>query len=159
MAGCTKGGASARSAGPGEQKYRTMPKITGADRVSRKLSQVSSEAAVRRVGQALFAGGEIIRAEAAHLITLGAVSGKFHVPSLPGEPPNNDTGVLKTNIETTQVEPLKVEVTSSAPYAAALEFGTSKMIARPYMSSAARAKKKEIVALVRSEIRKALNGR
>lgn len=107
---------------------------------------------IERVGQALFAGGEIIRAEAARSITEGSVSGKHHVPSLPGEPPNEDTGVLRINIETTQPAPLRVEVSSNAPYASHLEFGTSKMAPRPYMRPATRAKKKEVVKLVKEHV-------
>ena len=132
-----------------------MPRITGGDRVTLRLKTIGPEV-VRNVGTALFAGGEIIRAEAAHLITEGAVSGKNHVPSAPGDPPNEDTGVLRTNIETTQTAPLRVEVSSNAPYAVALEFGTSKMAERPYMRPATRAKRKEVVDLVRLAVNKAV---
>ena len=59
-------------------------------------------------------------------ITEGAVSGAGHIPSDPGEAPNNDTGVLANNIETLETGPLKVTVSSNAPYAAALEFGSSR---------------------------------
>lgn len=111
---------------------------------------------IRDVGAALFAGGEIIRAEAAHLITENAVSGKNHVPSLPGHPPNEDTGVLRVNIETTQVAPLRVEVSSNAPYAVPLETGTSKMAARPSMGPALRNKRKEVVALIGRAVSSAL---
>lgn len=104
--------------------------------------------AVARVGQALYWGAQQIQTEAQHLITEGSVSGKFHVPSLPGEPPNNDTGVLKSNIEAIQTAPLRAEVSSNAPYAAALEFGTSRMAARPYMGPAVRNKRKEITAKI-----------
>ena len=132
-----------------------MPRITGADGVMAKLSGKLGQQAINNVGQALFAGGELIRAEASHMITEGAVSGKGHIPSLPGQPPNEDTGVLRTHIETTQVGPLKVEVSSNAPYAAALEFGTSKMAERPYMRPATARKRKEVVALVRQAVRQA----
>lgn len=135
-----------------------MPRITGRERVEARLSGVAGEKTIRNVGVALFAGGEMIRAEAVHLITEGAVSGKFHVRSLPGEPPNRDTGVLDTHIETTQIAPLKVEVSSNAPYAAPLEFGTSKMAARPYMGPATRAKKKEVIDLVRKAVAAATKG-
>lgn len=134
-----------------------MPRITGADPVTVKLQTINDKT-VRKVGAALFAGGEVIRAQAAHLITEGAVSGKGHIPSLPGEPPNEDTGVLRTNIETTQIAPLQVEVSSNAPYAVALEFGTSKMAARPYMGPATRAKKREVIDLVRGAVNDALKG-
>jgi HK97 gp10 family phage protein len=132
-----------------------MPKITGADRVVFKLQSIGPKT-VREVGSALFAGGELIRAEAAHLITEGAVSGKNHVPSLPGEPPNEDTGVLRTNIETTQPAPLRVEVSSNARYAVPLEVGTAKMAARPYMGPASRNKRKEVVALVEQAVSRSL---
>ena len=125
-----------------------MPRITGADRVSKRLSGAAGERVVREVGQALFAGGELIRAEAHRSISEGAVSGKHHVPSLPGEPPNRDTGVLQAHIETTQPAPLRVEVSSNAPYAVPLEAGSSKILPRPYMAPATRRKKKEVVALV-----------
>jgi hypothetical protein len=62
-----------------------VPRITGRQGVEVKLNNLAGEEAVRRVGQALYAGGEDIRAEAAHMITEGAVSGRNHVPSLPGE--------------------------------------------------------------------------
>lgn len=132
-----------------------MAKITGRERVVARLNGAIGEKAIRFVGQALYAGGDMIRAEAVHLITAGSVSGKNHVPSAPGEPPNRDTGVLDTHIETTQVAPLKVEVSSNAPYAVALEAGTSKMAARPYMGPAVRAKRKEVIALVRQAVTQA----
>jgi HK97 gp10 family phage protein len=117
-----------------------------------RLNRLAGAEAIERVGQALYAGGEMIRAEASHMITEGAVSGKHHVPSLPGQPPKEDTGVLRTHIETTQVGPLKVEVSSNAPYASALEFGTSKMLPRPYMSPATQRKRAEIIDLVRKSV-------
>jgi len=78
------------------------------------------------VERALFHGGELIQTEAQLSITRGAVSGKNHVPSKPGEPPKNDTGVLAGNIETTRAGKLLVRVTSKAPYSAALEEGSSR---------------------------------
>lgn len=121
-----------------------------------RLRKLGGEQMVRDVGRALFAAGEMIQVEAQLLITAGSVSGKNHVPSRPGEPPNNDTGVLANNIETNQVAPLVVEVSSNAPYAAALEFGSSKMAARPYMAPARDAKKREVVALITKAVDRAV---
>lgn len=135
-----------------------MPKITGRERVSQRLSGMHGERMVRDVGEALFAGGEVLQTHAQHLITEGSVSGKNHVPSLPGEPPNNDTGVLKGNIEVAQLAPLRVEVSSNAPYAVPLEAGSSKMAARPYMGPATRAKRKEIIKLVHDAVSRATKG-
>jgi HK97 gp10 family phage protein len=135
-----------------------MPRITGREGVTLRLNGIVGEQMVRKVGAALYAGGEEIRAEASHMITEGAVSGKGHVPSLPGQPPNEDTGTLRTHIETTQVAPLKVEVSSNAPYAAALEFGSSRMEARPYMGPATNRKRGAVVDLVRSAVSAAVKG-
>lgn len=133
-----------------------MAKITGVSQAKKRIEGLAGREKIELVGRALFVGGEMIKAEAQHSITLGAVSGKNHVPSAPGEPPNEDTGTLRRNITVTQVGPLHVRVASNAPYSAHLEFGTSKMAARPFMGPAARAKKKAVVALVKSAISKAI---
>jgi HK97 gp10 family phage protein len=113
-----------------------------------------SDAMIEDVGKALYAGGSLIQTDAQISITEGAISGKGHVPSKPGEPPNQDTGRLADNIETALVEPLKVEVSSNAPYAAALEFGTSKMGERPYMVLATEKNRDKVVDLVAEAIRR-----
>jgi HK97 gp10 family phage protein len=133
-----------------------MPRITGRNGVTVRLNRIASEETVRKVGAALFAGGEEIRAEAVHLITKGSVSGKGHIASLPGEPPNRDTGILDTHIETTQPAPLRVEVSSNAPYAADDEFGTSKMEERPYMRPATNRKRQNVVEGVRAAVNEAI---
>lgn len=135
-----------------------MPRITGRERVTARLEGLAGEQTIRRVGAALFAGGEEVRSDAVHSITEGSVSGQNHVPSLPGEPPNNDTGTLVSHIEVTQPAPLRVLVTSEAEHAVPLETGTSKMAARPYMGPAARRKRKRVVELVRQAVGEAVKG-
>lgn len=120
-----------------------------------RLKRLSGARMEREVGRALFAAGERIQVAAQISITAGAVSGKGHVASLPGEPPNNDTGVLAGNIETVQKSPLLVEVSSNAPYAAPLELGTSKMAARPYMGPAAQKERPEVQRLVMQAVKRA----
>lgn len=132
-----------------------MP-LKGARAHIRRLNALASAAAERDIGKALFAGGELIQTHAQRSITAGAVSGKGHVPSRPGEPPNQDTGVLANSIETTQPSTLRVLVTSNAGYSAALEFGTSKMAARPFMRPARDAKRKEVKTLVEQAMARAV---
>lgn len=132
-----------------------MVKVTGAKKVSDRLRRLSGPELTREVGQALYAAGKQIEVEAQLSITRGAVSGKNHVPSKPGDPPNQDTGVLGNNIETVQVTPLRVEVSSNAPYAAALEFGTSKMAERPYMRPAVRKTRSKVSELIALSVRRA----
>jgi HK97 gp10 family phage protein len=125
-----------------------MVKIRGQAKHTARLKRMTGARMVDEVGKALFAAGSMIEIEAEISITRGSVSGKNHVPSRPGEPPNRDTGQLDNSIETNRVEPLKVEVSANAPYAAALEFGTSKMRERPFMRPAVKAKGDEAQRLV-----------
>lgn len=106
--------------------------------------------------KALYVAGHAIEIEAERSIVDGSVSGKEHVPSLPGQPPNADTRFLDTNIETTieARSPPTVHVTSHAPYSAFLEFGTSKMAERPFMRPASEKKRGEAVATVRKAVKK-----
>lgn len=100
--------------------------------------------------RALYKAGTMIELDAERSITEGSISGKNHVPSLPGQPPNADTRHLDANIETAvkaDASNPTVEVTSRAAYAAALEFGTSKMAARPYMRPATEKNRKAVTDL------------
>lgn len=125
-----------------------MVKITGADRVTRRLKTIGSPEMVREVGRAVFAAAEMIVVDAQISITDGAVSGKGHVASLPGQPPNQNLGTLSNNIEAVHDAPLRASAVSRAPYSAALEFGTSRMQARPFMAPAAEKNRKKATDLV-----------
>ena len=59
-----------------------------------------------------------------------------HVASKPGSPPNQDRGTLTRNIRVTMNDDLTADISSNAPYSAALEFGTSNIDARPFMTPA-----------------------
>lgn len=112
--------------------------------------------AERNVAKALFAAGQLIENEAALSITRGSVSGKGHVASKSGEAPNSDTHRLDRSIETARVGPLKVKVTANSGYAAALEFGTSRVAPRPFMRPARDKKKDEARDLVAKGLNAAL---
>lgn len=113
----------------------------------RRMAAQAAPAAAR----ALYAGGQLIESTAEASITAGAVSGANHVPSLPGQPPNEDTGTLRRSIETRVGGPNLVIVQAGGgetDYAAFLEFGTSRMAARPFMRPAAEQNRAEITKLV-----------
>lgn len=125
--------------------------VRGLSQHQARLRRLSGPTMEREIGKALFAGADIIRTEAQISITAGSASGKQHVPSAPGQPPNQDTGVLAGNIETElrfDGRGPVAEVSSNAPYSAPLEFGTSKMAARPFMAPAGDAKRAEVRRLV-----------
>lgn len=135
-----------------------MAKITGADRHLKRLRNAANIA--RDVAAALYSAGQDIEIEAERSITEGSISGKGHIPSLPGQPPNRDTGELDRNIETTiqSQSPPTIHVTSNAPHSADLEYGTSKMAERPFMRPATEKNRKKVgqkvAAAVRIAVRK-----
>lgn len=130
-----------------------MAVVKGAERHIRHLTRIGSRTRTL-VGRALFVAGGTIEAEAEISITAGSVSGKGHVPSAPGQPPNADTRQLDTSIETVKAGELAVDVISNAPYSKALEYGTHKMAARPFMRPATQKRKAEAVALIARAARK-----
>lgn len=121
-------------------------KITGADKHAGRLKRMAASRSLTQ--RALYAAGQMIEIEAEISITAGSVSGKGHVASLPGEAPNADTRLLDTNINTVVVGENRVNVEATAPYAGFLEFGTSRMEARPFMGPAANRKRAEAVDLI-----------
>lgn len=107
------------------------------------------------VGKALFVAAQNIATEAKRLITEGSISGKNHVPSKPGQPPNADTRLLDQSIRPQKIYETYFQVIATAPYSAALEFGTKKMKERPFMRPAVKAKRAEVIDLVQRAMRKA----
>lgn len=132
-----------------------MVKITGAQRFTDRMQRMASASTKSAADKALYVAGTIIEVYAENSITAGSISGPGHIPSNPGEPPNADTRLLDTSIHTVAVGKGRVNVESTAPYAAALEFGTSKMAARPYMNPASKAKGPEASKLVAEALRRA----
>jgi HK97 gp10 family phage protein len=99
-------------------------------------------------------GGQLIRAEAIKSIQTGAKSGvmyqmynprREHRASAPGQAPASDTGNLVSKITVKQKSLNVVHVESNADYSAFLEYGTSKMQARPFMFPAFEKSKKPIL--------------
>ena len=132
-----------------------MP-VRGRVELDKAILALADDDMVRFVGKALFHGAERIKVAAQRSITRGAVSGKNHVVSQPGQPPNQDTRVLGNNIEAVMTGPLSAEVSSNAPYSNALEYGTSKMAARPFMRPARDKEQEAVRALVVRAVKKAL---
>jgi HK97 gp10 family phage protein len=123
--------------------------LKGGSQAVSRLRRLGGDGVKKAISPALFAAGELIQVEAQISITRGAVSGKNHVPSKPGEPPNADTHTLANYINVEhKAGDLTVRVRSDASYSAALEFGTSRMSARPYMRPARDKMKPEAKALI-----------
>lgn len=116
----------------------------GLDAHLKRLQRMGGAGLDRTIKAALYHAGETIQVEAQIGISAGAVSGKNHVPGPVGGYPNYDTGHLADNIRVEPVSDTEVRVTSNAEYAKDLEFGTSKMGARPHMRLARDAKEREV---------------
>ncbi len=100
----------------------------------------------RNAKQLVGEAGNLVRNTAVESIAQGAKSGvtyelykprRTHTSSASGEPPASDTGFLVNhiflNIDT---DGLGASVESTADYSVFLEFGTTKMAARPFMQPA-----------------------
>jgi len=135
-----------------------MVKVTGKREHEARLRRLRGPRLARALNVEVFGEAQTIQTDAQLSISTGSISGKNHVPSAPGEPPNQDTGVLAGNIEAESTGPLKAEVSSNAPYAAALENGTENMAARPYMLPQAKKSRKRfprrLAAVVREVSRR-----
>ena len=112
-------------------------------------------------------GAQLIRGEAIKSIQTGAKSGivyekynprRTHKSSAPGQPPASDTGNLVRNIRVKQKDKDNVEVQSNAPYSAFLEFGTSKMLPRPFLFPAFEKSRSKILQATFNRIKKAVEG-
>lgn len=133
--------------------------IRNRDKLRLRFKQITSPKATATLQKALRVGGEMIQTAAQISITTGAVSGKNHIPSLPGQPPNNDSGVLAGSIETNDTGRLQVTVSANAEYAVPLEFGSSKMAPRPFLRPARDTKRKEVVAVMERAVDHILQGK
>lgn len=124
--------------------------MTGDKAHAARLARIKGPRMVEAVTRALYGGAQDVQITAQLSITRGATSGKNHVPSQPGTPPNNDTGVLANNIEAAVVGPLKAEASSNAPYALPQELGSEKigLPERPYMRPAAKQARPRVVKRV-----------
>jgi len=112
-------------------------------------------------------GAQLIRGEAIKSIQSGPKSGRVyekynprrtHKASAPGEAPASDTGNLVRNIRVKQKTKDIVEVESNAPYSQFLEFGTSKMLARPFLFPAFEKSRSKILQVTFNRIKKAVEG-
>ena len=112
-------------------------------------------------------GAQTIRTEAINLIQKGAKSGRVykrynpsrtHTASAPGQAPASDTGNLVRNIKVVQVNQDVTQVKSEARYSKELEYGTSKMRARPFMFPAYKMSQDKILKATFLRVVKVIEG-
>ena len=111
----------------------------------------------KRVKQALFESGSLVRGTATQSIARGTKTGvtyqkynpnRIHTASAAGEPPATDTGRLVNSIYQDTKKRGKTFVGivgAGVDYAIHLEFGTTNMGARPFLQPALRKNRKKII--------------
>lgn len=113
--------------------------LEGSAELQRALAAASAEIQ-SAVGDAVQATAVELRADVVRRIQRGPASGityvkynpsRTHIASAPGEAPATDTGRLANSITFDRVGALSATVGSELAYAAALEFGTSRIDPRP----------------------------
>lgn len=125
--------------------------MTGKDRILRKLRFFTSREFEDLAGAVVYEAADAVRAEAFQSISRSSVSGAGHVPSAPGQPPNRDEGTLQAGLSARRTGLLSAEVRAEAGHSRPLEFGTSKMAARPFLRPA---RDKEAAGAIREGVAK-----
>ena len=137
---------------------RVTTRVTSKPRYNSVISQYTADAKAL-VGRA----GNLVRNTAVSSIQQGAKSGviyekynprRTHKASSAGQPPATDTGFLVNNIGLKiDSDGLGASVESRADYSVFLEFGTSKMAARPFMQPALESNRNKIRQLEKRMIK------
>lgn len=139
-------------------------KFDGVQDATKALEKVKEDLE-NNMQEILLGGGQLIRGEAIRSIQTGAKSGKTykrynptrtHKASAPGEAPASDTGFLVSNIRVKDEKDL-VQVRSEASYSKFLEYGTSKMLARPFMFPAMEKSKPKIAEVILQKVKQSLD--
>jgi HK97 gp10 family phage protein len=119
-------------------------RLEGSDQLQRQLRRLSDDLR-REVGQVVLGAAVEMRADIVTSIQRGPASGvtykksnptRTHTASAPGQPPMTDTGRLANSITFDRVGDLTATVGSALDYALHLEYGTSRMAARPFFRPA-----------------------
>lgn len=140
--------------------------IDGLQRIDR-ASNAARKAIAEEIGKGLFAVAKKVEGEAKRSILNGQKSGRIyqrrsvtHQASAPGESPASDTGRLVNSIngtvETAKAEAVVKAGSGAVKYARMLEFGTSKMAARPFFFPAVEKSRPWIIERLNKSLRDGL---
>jgi HK97 gp10 family phage protein len=119
-------------------------RLEGSEELQRQLRRLSDDLR-DEAGKAVLATAVELRADIVRSIQRGPASGitykksnptRIHTASAPGEAPMSDTGRLANSITFDRIGDLTATVGSQLNYAPWLEYGTSRMAARPFFRPA-----------------------
>jgi HK97 gp10 family phage protein len=119
-------------------------RLEGSDQLQRQLRRLAGDLR-EEAGRTVLATAIEMRADIVTSIQRGPASGitykksnptRTHTASAPGQPPMSDTGRLANSITFDRLGDLTATVGSALNYAPWLEYGTSRMAARPFFRPA-----------------------
>ena len=138
-------------------------RLEGSEQLQRELRRLSDDLR-REVGQVVLGAAVEMRADIVTSIQRGPASGvtykkskptRTHTASAPGQPPMSDTGRLANSITFDRVGDLTATVGSALNYAPWLEYGTSRMEARPFFRPAVERMRPKYIGKLEDIIRRA----
>ena len=139
--------------------------VVGSLNVEANISKFTKESK-QLLKQAVFKGVADVEKDAKTSIQRGGKSGfvyqrynprRTHKASAPGQPPASDTGNLVSQIMSV-ADGKNTLVESRAEYSKFLEFGTSKMLPRPFLFPASEKSTKKIVQVLIQKLNKVAQG-
>jgi HK97 gp10 family phage protein len=131
--------------------------VSGTDELLRKLHKLRT-AVSGGTGKAMLAGALVLEGfikesmQEAHHGRIYSKGGRTHQASAPGETPAIDLGHLVDSIESSLIDSTSSQVATDSDIAPFLEFGTSRMEARPFMRPAADEHEEDVVQAVSETI-------
>src|SRR3990172_8567370 len=137
--------------------------VSGEEELIRKLQNLQTEVPAG-MGKAMLAGAFVLEGfikqsmQEGHHGRIYRRGGKVHQASAPGETPAVDFGNLINSIDSSLLDNNASQVTTNADYAPALEFGTARMAARPFMRPAVDEHEGEVISAVRATILRLVEG-
>lgn len=138
-------------------------RLEGSEQLQRELRRLSGDLR-REVGQVVLGAAVEMRADIVASIQRGPASGitykksnptRTHTASKPDQPPMSDTGRLANSITFDRVGDLTATVGSALNYAPWLEYGTSRMEARPFFRPAVERMRPKYIGKLEDIIRRA----
>lgn len=145
-----------------------MAKLDGLDRLKRRLAGLPGNL-TEPVRVTIQSGAHAVRNEAVRSLQEHRSQGPTEIrysprrevqPSLPGNPPNTDRGELASSVHIRIDEDgMGANVDARAKHAIPLEFGTTKMAARPFLFPAFEMNRQRIQKAVKDAIMNALKRR
>jgi len=133
--------------------------VMGVDELDRALQSLGRAVSGDQLEQALLAGGYVLEGKVKISMAESKTGHRYgkHTASAPGEAPAMDTGALANSIMT-EADDEGALVGTNMEYAEPLEFGTARMVARPFMQPAVEAYRGEITDAVQIMLKRSIEG-